>query len=277
MPDVSPSAELVSLLVHSRYFEASRRDFVAIEDMEKRLVLQVCEAAYASARYYLPSDFMQRTAFDRVVRSLEFTSSPGYPYCLVASTIGEWLGWDGVSFDPMRLDELWHNVKEFLAGHYEVLYRVFVKSEPHTKAKAALGRWRLIICPPLCEQVAWAMVFSYGNDVEVIRVRDTPSLQGMKLSGGEWKQHQHLFSQRGYDCALDKSAWDWTCHRELLRLDLELRERLISSGHEQKTQWRVLAEKLYDGAFDHPRLVFSDGKIYEQIHPGIMKSGCGGR
>lgn len=155
----------------------------------------------------------------------------------------------------------------------DTYYRVFVKSEPHTLAKAALNRWRLIICPPLCEQVAWSMVFSQGNDLEISTVGLTPSMQGMKLSGGDWKDHLRLFNQKGYDCALDKSAWDWTCHRELISLDLALRDRLIA-GSERKTVWRRHAEFLYCRAFDHPRLVLSDGRVYEQVVPGIMKSGC---
>lgn len=261
-------------MVHSRYFELSRSNFKPLEQLERALTLQICEEAYKSVRWTLPPDFMQYSAFLRVVRDLEFTSSPGYPYCRQSSTIGEWLGWDGIWFDENRLQELWYQVQEFLSGHFESYYRVFVKSEPHTRAKAALGRWRLIICPPLCEQVVWAMVFSYGNDVEVRRVRDSPSMQGMKLCGGEWKQHQHLFRQRGYDCALDKSAWDWTCHRELLSIELDLRERLLTAESEIRTGWRRLADWLYEKAFDHPRLVLSDGRVYEQVVPGIMKSGC---
>lgn len=274
MPRVTAEAEKDSLAVHSRYFQYSRQEFREITDYERMLTLQVCERAYEKARYNLPADFLSRDSYYRAVRQLEFTSSPGYPYCKENSSIGGWLGWNGVTFSEEKLEQLWHDLQAFQDGRLESLYRVFVKSEPHTKAKAALSRWRLIICPPLFEQVMWVMVFAAGNDVEVKRVRQTPSMQGMKLCGGEWKLHSKYFRARGYDAGLDKSAWDWTCHRELLRLDLDLRERLITSSPEQRARWRVVAERLYEGAFDHPRLVFSDGSVYEQLYPGIMKSGC---
>lgn len=274
MPDVSARAELASLRAHSIYFMASREGFQDLTDYERAYTLQVCEVAYQSAKYRLPEDFMQRTHFDRVVRGLEFTSSPGYPYCTEASSIGQWLGWDGFGFSPERLDRLWWDVKVFLDGGIEVLYRVFVKSEPHTKAKAAVNRWRLIICPPLFEQVAWSMVFGPGNDREIETVGLTPSMQGMKLCSGEWKNHWRLFRQRTYDGALDKSAWDWTCHRDLIAMDLDLRERLITSSPDHRVRWRGVAERLYVGAFDHPKLVLSNGTIYQQEYGGIMKSGC---
>lgn len=274
IPDVTAEAELASIKAHSVFFKTSREEFIPLTDMERSMALQVCEKAYGTAKYRLPEDFLQRSHFERVVRRLEFTSSPGYPYCLEASSIGEWLGWDGVFFAPGQLDRLWWDVQTFMAGHMEVLYRVFVKSEPHTKSKAAVKRWRLIICPPLFEQVTWSMVFGPGNDREIDTVGTTPSMQGMKLSQGDWKVWRLLFRQKQYDAALDKSAWDWTCHRELISLDLELRSRLLTSRPEEKLRWRSLAEKLYEQAFDHPRLVLSNGMILEQVYPGIMKSGC---
>lgn len=234
----------------------------------------MCEDAYSAARYYLPEDFLSRNHFERVVRDLEFSSSPGFPYMLEKPSIGDLLGWDGLFFDPGALDRLWFDVCQFLSGDWDSLYRVFVKSEPHKRRKAEAKRWRLIICPPLCEQVAWAMVFGPGNDREIETVGLTPSWQGMKLSGGAWKDHLRQFRQDGLTVSLDKTAWDWTAHIEWIRLDLELRARLITSSRDLKEKWLALAGMMYEKAFYHPTLVLSDGSLFRQVEPGVMKSGC---
>lgn len=274
VPDCSPGAELASLKAHSEYFRLSRENFVEPTLREREVALQICEEAYRAARYRLPSDFMERSHFDRVCRGLQFPSSPGYPYCLQASSIGQWLGWDGVELNPERMNQLWMDVQAFLSGRMDTLYRVFIKDEPHTLAKKALGRWRLIICPPLCEQIAWTMVFGPGNDREIETVGLTPSLQGMKLCGGDWKNYLQLFRQNGLRHGLDKSAWDWTCHEWLIYADLDARSRQLDAPPAQQRQWEELSRLLYDRAFISPCLLLSDGTIWRQMYPGIMKSGC---
>lgn len=274
MPRVDPEAELASLKAHSEFFRRSRETGLELDTGLRNYILQVCEDAYKAAKYSLPEDFLTRAHYERVLRQLEYTSSPGYPYMLEKSTIGDWLGWDGVFMDEMQVSRLWEDVQQFLQGGLESLYRVFIKHEPHTIAKAMANRWRLIICPPLCEQVAWTMVFGPGNDREIETTGSTPSYQGMVLSGGGWKEHLRRFQQDGLDVSLDKSAWDWTAHWEWIQLDLELRCRLITSSRTQREQWRTIAERMYERAFNHPTLVLSDGSLYRQIEPGVMKSGC---
>lgn len=259
---------------HSGFFEKSRAAGLSITAEERESVLYVAEEAYDKARYSLPCDWMSKEHFMRVVRGLENSSSPGYPYCREKPTIGEWLGFDGVFYDEFQVERLWHEVQAFLNGDKDSLYRVFIKREPHKISKAKTGRWRLIICPPLYEQVAWAMVFGTGNDKEIETVGEIPSLQGMKLSGGDWKHYVRLFNTRKMRYGTDKSAWDWTCHWELIKLDLELRYRLIRGSAEVKSEWFALAQRLYEGAFYHPRLILSNGQVYEQMYPGILKSGC---
>lgn len=271
-PEVGARAELTSLAAHSRFFQQSRESGLALTEQEKESVLYVLERAYRKASYHLRADFMSRERFEEVCYNLDYTSSPGLPYCRENGTIGDWLGWDGQQLSDERVDRLWWDMQAFLSGELLSDYRVFVKREPHSRSKAESGRWRLIVCPPLFEQVAWTMVFGQGNDLEIDTVGQTPSLQGMYLCGGNWKWFLRLFECRGLNIGMDKSAWDWTAHIELLELDLELRDRLITSG--PKMEWRTLARRLYDGAFYHPRLVLSNGQVYEQLEPGIVKSGC---
>lgn len=271
---VGTDAEYSSLCVHSQYYRRSRETNLVLTWEEQQRALAIAETAYRAAKYDLPADFLSKDHFLRVVRDLDFTSSPGIPYCYEAATIKDFLGWDGLDFNYYSLERLWYDVQRFIAGDAEVLYRVFVKDEPHKIQKALQERWRLIICPPLFEQVVWAMCFGPGNDREIETCGQTPSYQGMKLCAGHWKRHVDAFNQSGLDAGQDKTAWDWTAHIELIRLELELRERLITSEPGQVQRWRTLAERCYQGAFEHPRLVLSDGRVFEQLEPGIMKSGC---
>lgn len=274
LPGCTSDQELASLKAHAKFFELSRSSGLMIDDDEKARILQICETAYERSRYRLPSDWMSYTHFERVVRQLDFRSSPGYPYCLSHSTNGDMLGWDGVNLCPERVLNLWHDVQLFLAGEFESLYRVFIKSEPHKVSKARLDRWRLIICSPLCEQVVWTMVFGSGNDKQIETVGETPSMQGMSMPGGDWKDHLRLFKAKDLTVPMDKSAWDWTAHIELIQLDLTLRSRLLQAERPVKDKWLGLANMLYDRAFNHPTLVLSNGQMFKQLYPGIMKSGC---
>lgn len=269
-----PASEYASLRKHAEYFRRSREEFSEPTQLEKELILQVCEDAYSQVRYKLPDDWLTYSHFERVCYDLERSSSPGYPYCNEKSTIGDWLGFDGIQYDVQRMELLWRHVELFKHGQMDSIYRVFVKTEPHKIAKAIDGRWRLIICPPLYEQVLWAMVFGSGNDRENELVGMSPSLQGFKLCNGGWKQVYELFQQNQFDASLDKSAWDWTAHQVWLDLDLELRKRLLISEGPQRQQWEAIASSLFKGAFYHPRLLLSNGMVFEQEIPGIMKSGC---
>lgn len=272
--DTSAAAEFKSFQKHANFYRHSRQVGPALDRREKDLILGIAEDAYSQARYQLPSDWMSYEHFERVCYDLERTSSPGYPYCLEKSNIGDWLGFDGFRYDTTQMQKLWIDVSAYLEERLDSIYRVFVKTEPHKRSKALENRWRLIICPPLYEQVAWTMVFGAGNDVENNTVGLTPSVQGMVLCGGGWKDMYRLFREKGLDCSLDKSAWDWTAHIDWLELDLELRYRLITSEPSVRARWWQLAWSMYRRAFYHPRLLLSNGMLFEQMFPGIMKSGC---
>lgn len=271
---VSAEAELQSLAAHSKFFEWSRASGLTLTDRERESVLYEMENLYVAARYRLRADFGSRAHFEEVIRNLDMTSSPGYPYSQEASTIGQWLGWTGLYFNELRVDRLWQDCQVFINGDMDTVYRVFIKTEPHKKSKADAGRWRLIICPPLCEQVVWTMWFGQGNDVEIETCGRTPSLQGISLVEGSWKDYNRLFREKGLDHALDKSAWDWTAHIEWIELDLKLRYRLFTAEAGVKRWWLEVAERLYERAFYHPRLLLSNGDVWEQQYPGVMKSGC---
>lgn len=211
--------------------------------------------------------------FVRCVRALEFTSSPGYGYMWEKPTIGEWLGFNGVEFDGFQLMKLWDRVCGLIAHRdfSEVYWRVFIKQEPHKLSKAASGRWRLIMCPPLHVQVAWQMVFSGMNSAEIDESFNIPSQQGIVLCFGGWKMYKRLWDQQGLSCGTDKTAWDWTFPPWLFELDLRFRERLAIDASEE---WSSFARSLYEDAFRDTKVFLSDGRCFQQEFWGVMKSGC---
>lgn len=230
------------------------------------------EKAYAPVRWRLPDDYLSREAFEDAVGRLDMTSSPGIPYLREAPTNREWLGWNGVTCDPYKLDRLWHDVQLVIDKKFETILRVFIKQEPHKNAKIAEKRWRLIMAASLPVQIVWHMLFDYMNDAEISNAYFIPSQQGINLVGGGWKQYTNQWESKGLDWGLDKSAWDWTAPYWCMELDLEFRRRMGNGRF--MAEWTDLARHLYSQMFEDPKLVLSDGTVWQQCVPGIMKSGC---
>lgn len=235
-------------------------------------VLEIMEDWYAPTRWILPDDWFSRASFEKVLRRLDNTSSPGYPYCKEKQTIGEWLGFDGFKYDKIQTEILWMDVNRVFRGEDELVQRVFIKQEPHKAAKACEGRWRLIMAFPLHFQVFWHMLFDYQNDKEIAHSTSIPSQQGIWLHGGAWKNHIARWKQAGYNVGLDKSAWDWTYPKWLLDWDLQFRFRM---GHGWRMdEWFHHASRQYELAFGvGATFITTEGYVLKQTVPGIMKSG----
>lgn len=231
------------------------------------------ELAYASARWRLPDNWDSFEKFEEAVRHLDMTSSPGLPYMREATTNGQWLKWNGIQADHCQLMRLWYDVQCVLNGEAGAqLIRVFVKQEPTKKTKVEEGRWRLIMASALSVQVAWHMLFAYQNDREIQQSYFIPSQQGLQMVGGGWKRYRSQWQNLGVTQGLDKSAWDWTMPWWIIEMDLEF--RLRTGNGSQLGQWHRVAKMLYDRMFKDPVLVLSDGRMFRQTIPGVMKSGC---
>lgn len=230
------------------------------------------ENAYKSCVWTIPDNFLSYESFERALLRIDRGSSPGYPYLVQAPTNGDWLKWDGFQYDEDRKQALWHDVSWFLENEGEYYLRLFLKEEPHKPTKVESNRWRIIMASPLYIQMVWHMLFDYMNDLEVTNAYYIPSQQGIVLPGGGWKTFLRLWKSRGYDTGLDKTAWDWTVTSWLLKLDLEFRYRMCRGS--QKEKWYEIAKRMYAQMFEHPIILTSDGNLWKQKYPGIMKSGC---
>lgn len=258
--------------MHSAYYKQS----ASVSEPERsRLerVLNILEEEYACVRTEIREDFDLFSGFYRAVRRLENSSTPGYPYCTESPTIGSYLGFDGLEYNDFKLQKLWFDVQKLLDGDFsELLFNVFIKEEPHKMEKVDEGRFRLIIGSPLHFQVLCHMLFDDMNDKQIEKSYEIPSQQGIILNGGGWRSYVRLWTGLGLNCGLDKRAWDWTVPGWKIRTSLEFRKRMVYGRKHQR--WAMLAEKAYSALFDQPKLILSDGRVFQQLYPGIMKSGC---
>lgn len=230
------------------------------------------EKQYTLCVWRLPDDFLSYEAFTKAVRGLDLSSSPGIPYMREAQTNGAWLKWNGIEACEIQMRRLWHDVQLVLEDRWDMHLRVFIKQEPHKVKKAEERRWRLIMAVPLCVQVAWQMLFRFMNDLEIEQAYNIPSQQGAIFVAGGWRSYTDSWRARGLTYGLDKKGWDWTFPFWIMQLERVFRLRM--GRGDRIGEWDRLSEVLYRHMFEDPKLVLSDGTIFKQVIPGIMKSGC---
>lgn len=253
-----------------------KRSFEALQPslQQRQRSLHDVEMAYRDAAWVLPSDFDSRQAFEAALPRLQMKSSPGLPYCFDYPTIGDWLGFDGVTFNPHRVEELWWDVGRVMRGEFDSYWRVFIKWEPHKRTKALSHRWRLILSPALPVQMLWQMLFRFQNDNEIKQAYHIPSQQGMIPYGGGWRDFRAQWLSKNLNFGSDMTAWDWTMPGWLLQDSLELRKRMCKGDSPAKERAFALMDSLYSDAFENPKLVLSNGRVFRQLYWGVMKSGC---
>lgn len=240
------------------------------DEEQLELILDHMEEAYKGCAVEV-DHFDSYDHFLYCVNNLEFSSSPGYPFSQEKPTIGEWLGYNGVTFNPISILKLWHMVNDLLSEeNIDCLWRVFIKCEPHKISKMLSKRYRLIMCPPLHVQVLWQMVFAQQNAMEISKAYLIPQ-QGIMLPFGGWKTYYDQWSKQGTTNGTDAVAWDWTLPGWIFKLDL--RFRICQARGSRVSVWARVADKLYRDAFRDTKIVFSDGSVYQQQHWGVMKSG----
>nr|UUG74095.1 MAG: RNA-dependent RNA polymerase [XiangYun luteo-sobemo-like virus 2] len=269
-PVLSAENEYASLLAHTQYFKrTSNAVKPSLENQE--LVLNIMETVYGSIRTTM-IDWFNFDNFKKVLFSLDFQSTPGYPYLFTAPTIGDYLKFNGDSFDSTRVSILWNDVNNIIndLDDEDIYWRTFIKQEPHKISKAQCNRWRLITCPPLSIQVLWQMCFASQNRLEIDDSYNLPTQQGIVMPYGGWKNYYQQWLSLGLACSTDMTAWDWTCPSWLIDMDLRFRKRLTNSD----SLWLKMVDFLYNNAFYNCKIILSDGRVFRQLFPGIIKSGC---
>lgn len=197
---------------------------------------------------------------------LDWSSSPGYPYCLIHSSNRTMFGVDDKGEpDPRICSVITQQVRERIAERSCDPIRLFIKPEPHTVRKLVDGRYRLISSVSVIDQLVDHCLFGDLNDRIVENFLHLPSRVGWAPFGGGW-----AWVPRRKVMAIDKSSWDWTVSPWILQACKEVRMMLEDGDelYQDLVSWR------YQSLFDRPVFVTSGGILLRQSEPGAMKSGC---
>ncbi|APG75832.1 hypothetical protein 2 [Hubei sobemo-like virus 36] len=219
------------------------------------------------ARWEIPEDFLSFSHFYRVVKDLDYTSSPGYPYMRTATNIRDFLKVDSSGEPhPEKLNYLWSLVKNQIATKKADPIRMFIKPEPISLTKVKDKRYRIISAVSLVDQIIDHMLFANFNHKLVENCQRTPVKTGWTPIQGGWKVVPRLGM-----VSTDKSSFDWTVRPWMLDVELEIRTRLCNNVTEE---WKQMAKWRYEQLFNRPLFINSAGIVFRSNISGIMKSGC---
>lgn len=159
------------------------------------------------------------------------------------------------------------SVQELLEKGLMDPVRLFVKNEPHSQAKLAEGKYRLISSVSLVDEIVERVLNGGLNGVEIANWDRIWSKSGM---GHDDDKMKILFaSLEGHRLAsTDMSNWDWGCSGLELGIDALLRGEALKFPE----PWRNALLNRARALAVSP-LVLSNGHVYVPLMPGIQKSG----
>jgi len=151
--------------------------------------------------------------------------------------------------------------------------RLFIKNEPHSEAKLAEGRLRLIANVSLRTQIIERWLCGDQNNLEIRQWWKLPVMPGIGLDDDSLYLLRAKFSEmlrRGEVSMTDVSGWDWSVKPWLLWADAE--RRRIAAGVSEDS---LYARMLYLRAYSTGASVYalSDGRLVSQATHGIQNSG----
>jgi len=227
---------------------------------------------------------VKREDVEKMFASVKLDSGPGHPWILLGSTKKHIIE----NFKELLIDSTIETIEkwsltprgslaedpvELVRQGFAAPLRTFVKNEPHGRDKIESGRVRLILTVPIHMVLAEMLIFGPQNLEEIAHWDEIPSKPGMSLA--EPKQIAKIWDdvqkhmENGVSEA-DVSGFDWCLTDEMFKLDAKRRVELIEGG---------ATEAFKNAVFNHHHVIcrsviaLSDGRMYKQLTPGIMKSG----
>lgn len=259
------TAELKSLAAHAKLRDGLSEN--GPDYITRLKTMNILEKMYANSRWEIPEDFLGRSHFDRtIMESIQWQSSPGYPYLLRGNTNEKFFGPVGSEKFQQVCNELWSIVQFRLRGGEPDYIRLFIKSEPLKLKKLENFKYRLISSVSIVDQIIDSMLFLPMNSKLIENCMDVPNKAGWSPYCGGWRA---IPVEKW--TAIDKSAWDWSVRIWLLEMELDLRVRLCLNINDE---WKQLAYRRYKEMFVNPTYINSGGFVFRQRNPGVMKSGC---
>nr|QNR54650.1 ORF2b [Physalis rugose mosaic virus] len=287
-PSRGSVAERDSLLLQASKFQATRAPGNLKEAVDSLLKLYPKSRAKLCFRRgtFLHTDLLKQQIKETAQSSqINKKASPGSPWARLGKTNQEVLsqhfdflqervfrrlhklaGYDTEELMRMTPAEL---VREGLCDPV----RLFVKQEPHTEKKLHERRFRLISSVSLPDQLIERMLFGPQNELEIASWARIPSKPGMGLS--ESSQAQSIWRELSYHhlscpaAEADISGFDWSVQEWELWADLSMRVDLCMDMHDGLR--KLMVARFY--CFMNSVFQLSNGELFEQKLPGLMKSG----
>lgn len=147
--------------------------------------------------------------------------------------------------------------------------RVFVKNEPHNRVKMAQGRYRIISSVSLVDNLLQRCVFDDQDRAEISSWTSHPSQPGLGFNTDKTKQFLSQLPSSSIAEA-DVSGWDWSVQGWELSAEAVLRCRLLTEPNPYFED--ILVKLMF--IISLSTFTLSDGQVFTQLRPGIMKSGA---
>lgn len=223
----------------------------------------------------------------KILDSVNKQASPGYPWVQLAKKNIDLLGndsaymYDVCSEVRARLELLSTHSTDLQAKlHVDPLYavrnglcdpvRVFVKNEPHSERKAAVGRWRIICSVSLVDQLVEKYIYWAQDQAEKESWQRIPSKPGMGLDLDEDLDSLFRYARdNGLTRGSDASGFDISQPAFLVRAEQRVREMLAIDA---TPDW-LAASRNFTECMLHKVLIASDGTAFIRKVPGGMASG----
>lgn len=150
---------------------------------------------------------------------------------------------------------------------------VHVKNEPHSSEKVRQGRGRLILATSMSDQMLDVVGTSLQNHTERDNWKTVPTSCGMGFNQESVdaiiEEAERIYQKTGSIEATDVSGWDFGV--SWFEYEREIEHRVLLAGA-KGTQFEIYIYNLFR-CRALSVFVLSDGTCFEQLEPGIMKSG----
>nr|WBR18978.1 P1-P2 fusion protein [Cowpea polerovirus 1] len=302
-PQFGAEAELTSLILQAGRWRSRAAGTEIPSSQARERVINRTVQAYQAVRTPCPiilstgklewSTF--RIGMEEAIRSLELDAGVGVPYISLKRPTHR-----GMIEDPQMLPVItrlvFDRLQKMLETRFEEMtpvelvqnglcdpIRLFVKGEPHKKAKLEEGRYRLIMSVSLVDQLVARLLFQDQNKREIELWRACPSKPGFGLSTDSQvqefvevlarqvgvSQEEVITNWESYLVPTDCSGFDWSVQDWMLQDEMEVRNRLTLNNNDALRRLRSGWLKCLSNSV----LCLSDGTLLSQDYPGIQKSG----
>lgn len=218
---------------------------------------------------------------DRLKLRIKAEASPGVPYCTVANRNDQLMELLGEELNDIVLDRIEKRLTLGLGVQYlsrrERIdkglmdpVRVFVKNEPHKRAKVEEGRMRLIMSVSIVDKIVEMLVCDHLYKLEIRSWRDIPSKPGIGFSPEDNEAvYRDIHDSGLFMAESDISGWDWSVKEWMI---CDEARAVVKLCENPSRCWETLiaVNAILESASIYQ---FSDGMMVSPTFTGIVNSG----